>query len=63
MGAQGITVSRVDEIGDALKTVVAPGKPAVIDLLLKRELGEPFRRDAFRMPRRLLEKYQAHSAQ
>jgi len=62
MGARGITVDRVDAIGDALKSAVKSNKPTVINLMLTRELGDPFRRDAFRQPKRLLPKYRKYSA-
>ena len=62
MGAEGITVDHVDQLGDALKTAVASNRPTVLNVMLTRELGEPFRRDAFRQPLRMLDKYKAHSA-
>ena len=62
MGAKGITVDHVDSIGDALKSAVKSNKPTVINLMLTRELGDPFRRDAFRQPKRLLAKYKKYSA-
>jgi sulfoacetaldehyde acetyltransferase len=31
-------------------------------MMLTQELGDPFRRDAFRQPKRLLPKYRKHSA-
>ena len=62
MGAEGIRVTHADQVGDALRAAVASGKPTVLDVLLTRELGEPFRRDAFRPPVRLLEKYKELSA-
>ena len=61
MGGEGITVSRVGDIGDALQSAVKSGKPTVINLLLTRELGDPFRRDAFKYPERMLDKYKAYS--
>src|SRR5688572_18357868 len=62
MGAHGLTVEHVDEIGDALRGAVKSGKPTVINMMLTQELGDPFRRDAFRQPRRLLQKYRKFSA-
>jgi len=62
MGAQGLTVEHVDEIGDALRAAVRSNKPTVINMMLTQELGDPFRRDAFRQPQRLLAKYRKHSA-
>lgn len=62
MGAEGITVSHQDQVGDALRAAIASNKPTVLDVLLTRELAEPFRRDAFKPPVRLLEKYKELSA-
>ena len=62
MGAQGITVGRVDEVEDALRSAVRSNKPTVINLVLTQELGDPFRRDAFKPPKRLLPRYKKYSA-
>ena len=62
MGANGLTVEHVDEISDALRGALKSNKPTVINMMLTQELGDPFRRDAFRQPRRLLPKYRKHSA-
>ena len=62
MGANGMTVEHADEVGDALRGAVKSNKPTVINLMLTQELGDPFRRDAFRQPRRLLAKYRKYSA-
>jgi len=62
MGANGITVEHEDQVGSALREAVASNRPSVINLRLTKALGEPFRRDAFKPPRRLLEKYAAFSA-
>ena len=62
MGANGITVDHVDEVGDALRGALKSSKPTVINMMLTQELGEPFRRDAFRQPKRLLQKYRKYSA-
>jgi sulfoacetaldehyde acetyltransferase len=62
MGANGITVDHVDEIGDALRGAIKSTRPTVINMMLTQELGEPFRRDAFRQPKRLLQKYRKYSA-
>jgi sulfoacetaldehyde acetyltransferase len=62
MGANGMTVEHVDEVGDALRGAVRSNRPTVINLMLTQELGDPFRRDAFRQPRRLLAKYRKYSA-
>jgi sulfoacetaldehyde acetyltransferase len=62
MGAEGITVSHEDQVGDALRAAVASGRPTVLTVMLTRELGDPFRRDALKHPVRLLEKYKALGA-
>jgi sulfoacetaldehyde acetyltransferase len=64
MGASGISVNHVDQIGDALKTAVDSNVPTVLVLHLTDELAEPFRRDAFKpQPIRFLEKYKALSGE
>ena len=62
MGANGITVEHVDEVGDALRGAVRSNRPTVINVMLTRELGDPFRRDAFKQPLRMLPKYKKYSA-
>ena len=62
MGADGVTVTREEAIAPALAAALASGRPTVVNLVLTQALAEPFRRDAFRPPRRLLDKYRAHSA-
>jgi sulfoacetaldehyde acetyltransferase len=62
MGAQGLTVEHEDQVGDALLAAIASNQPTVINLRLTQALGDPFRRDAFKPPRRLLAKYAAYSA-
>jgi len=62
MGAEGYRVEHEDEVSDALKAALKSGKPAVVEIMLTQELGEPFRRDAFRPPHRLLPKYRRFSA-
>jgi sulfoacetaldehyde acetyltransferase len=49
-------------VSDALKAALKSGKPAVVEIMLTQELGEPFRRDAFRPPHRLLPKYRRFNA-
>jgi len=61
MGAEGIVVDKLDDVGAALKRAVDlqmnGGKTCVIEIMCTRELGDPFRRDALSKPVRLLEKY------
>ncbi len=61
MGAQGQTVERLADVGPALAAACAAqgdGATTVLEMMVTRELGDPFRRDALQKPRRLLEKYQ-----
>ena len=61
MGAEGIVVDRLEDVGPALKKAVDmqmnQGKTTVIEVMCTRELGDPFRRDALAKPIRLLDKY------
>ena len=50
------------EVGDALRQATEAqkdGKTTVIEVLTTRELGDPFRRDAMKLPQRVLAKYQS----
>ena len=62
MGAEGIVVEKLDEVGPALERAIEmqmnEGKTCVIEIMCTRELGDPFRRDALSKPVRFLEKYQ-----
>lgn len=61
MGAQGVVVEKLDQVGPALQRAVAAqmneGKTTVVEIMCTRELGDPFRRDALSKPVRLLDKY------
>lgn len=61
MGAEGIVVDRLEDVGPALKRAVDlqmnHGKTTIIEIMCTRELGDPFRRDALSKPVRLLDKY------
>jgi len=61
MGAEGIVVDQLDQVGPALKKAVDmqmnEGKTCVVEIMCTRELGDPFRRDALSKPVRFLEKY------
>ncbi|MFQ5994497.1 MAG: sulfoacetaldehyde acetyltransferase [Acidiferrobacterales bacterium] len=64
MGAQGITVDKLDEVGPALTKACEDqktGKTTILEIMVTRELGDPFRRDALKKPVRLLEKYNAYT--
>ena len=62
MGAEGIVVDRLEDVGPALKKAIdaqmKQGKTTVIEIMTTRELGDPFRRDALSKPVRFLDKYQ-----
>jgi sulfoacetaldehyde acetyltransferase len=61
MGAEGVTVDRLEDVGPALKRAIDAqmnhGKTTIIEIMCTRELGDPFRRDALAKPVRLLDKY------
>jgi sulfoacetaldehyde acetyltransferase len=61
MGAEGIVVEKLNEVGPALERAVAAqmneGRTTVVEIMCTRELGDPFRRDALSKPVRLLDKY------
>jgi len=61
MGAEGIVVDQLDQVGPALKRAVEmqmkEGKTCVVEIMCTRELGDPFRRDALSKPVRFLDKY------
>lgn len=60
MGARGVRVERLDQVGDALREACAAqeqGRTTILEILCSRELGDPFRRDALKKPTRMLEKY------
>ncbi|VVE61329.1 Sulfoacetaldehyde acetyltransferase [Pandoraea anapnoica] len=61
MGAEGIVVDRLEDVGPALKKAIDmqmnQGKTTIIEIMCTRELGDPFRRDALSKPVRMLDKY------
>ncbi len=60
MGAEGVEVTNLGEVGEALQRACdaqKAGKTTVLDVHVTQELGDPFRRDALKKPKRLLEKY------
>ncbi|WP_020660033.1 sulfoacetaldehyde acetyltransferase [Amycolatopsis benzoatilytica] len=62
MGADGIVVDKLEDVGPALRKAVDAqmneGRTTVVEVMCTRELGDPFRRDALSKPVRFLEKYQ-----
>ena len=61
MGAEAITVTKLEEVGPALKKAIDmqmnERKTTIIEIYCTRELGDPFRKDALSKPVRFLEKY------
>ena len=60
MGAEGVTISDLGAVGEALDKACDAqkrGKTTVVEIMCSRELGDPFRRDALSKPVRLLDKY------
>ena len=64
MGAEGLRIESLSEVGDALRQACKAqkeGKTTIVEMMCTRELGDPFRRDALKLPVRLLAKYKAYS--
>ncbi len=62
MGAEGVRVEKVSEVGAVLRDACKAqkeGKTTIVEMMCTRELGDPFRRDALKKPVRLLEKYKS----
>jgi sulfoacetaldehyde acetyltransferase len=58
MGAEGIGVQREADLQGAITEAFGRNKPVVLDVAIdSSELGEPFRRDALKLPTRHLDKY------
>ncbi|MFU2014526.1 sulfoacetaldehyde acetyltransferase [Peribacillus butanolivorans] len=58
MGAVGIRVEKPEELGPVIEAAIKSNKPTVIDIQVDgTQLAPPFRKDALKMPTRLLEKY------
>ncbi|MPZ45770.1 MAG: sulfoacetaldehyde acetyltransferase [Betaproteobacteria bacterium] len=60
MGADGLVVDELSDAGPALRAACdaqSEGRTTVLEVMVTRELGDPFRRDALSKPVRLLEKY------
>jgi sulfoacetaldehyde acetyltransferase len=65
MGAEGVRVEKASDVGPALRAAAAAqreGKTTVLEMMVTRELGDPFRRDALSLPVRHLAKYKATAA-
>jgi sulfoacetaldehyde acetyltransferase len=65
MGADGARIDKVSDVGPALRAAAAAqreGKTTVLEMMVTRELGDPFRRDALSLPVRHLAKYKGTAA-
>jgi sulfoacetaldehyde acetyltransferase len=63
MGAEGVRVDRVEDVGPALRAACdaqRDGRTTVLEMMVTRELGDPFRRDALKKPVRYLDKYKSY---
>ncbi len=61
-GCEGVVVDKVGDVGAALQESVkrqAEGRTTVIEMMVTKELGDPFRRDALSKPVRHLAKYKS----
>lgn len=64
MGAEGLRIDQLSDVGPALREACAAqrrGKTTIIEVMVNKELGDPFRRDALALPTRFLPKYR-HTA-
>ena len=58
-------IDKLSDVGPALRAAAKAqreGKTTVLEMMVTRELGDPFRRDALALPTRHLAKYQATAA-
>jgi sulfoacetaldehyde acetyltransferase len=65
MGADGHRVDTLSDVGPALRAAVkaqGEGRTTVLEMMVTRELGDPFRRDALALPTRHLAKYKSTAA-
>jgi sulfoacetaldehyde acetyltransferase len=65
MGAEGVRVDSLSDVGPALAAATkaqSEGKTTVLEMMVTRELGDPFRRDALALPVRHLDKYKSTAA-
>jgi sulfoacetaldehyde acetyltransferase len=63
MGAEGVVVERLSDVGTSLRAACAAqseGKTTILEMMVTRELGDPFRRDALSKPVRFLEQYKEY---
>jgi len=58
MGAEGITVEKEGDLQSAMRDAFSSRRPTIVEVVVDgAELGDPFRRDALKLPVRHLDKY------
>ena len=63
MGAAGTTIDRPEDIAQAVSEALSSDQPSVIEVMTDpKALNEPYRRDALKLPVRVLDKYRKYSA-
>jgi sulfoacetaldehyde acetyltransferase len=65
MGAEGLRIEKLSDVGPALAAAAQTqreGRTTVLEMMVTRELGDPFRRDALALPVRHLDKYKSTAA-
>jgi sulfoacetaldehyde acetyltransferase len=65
MGAEGQRIDALADVGPALRAAAKAqreGRTTVLEMMVTRELGDPFRRDALALPTRHLAKYASTAA-
>jgi len=65
MGAEGQRIDKLSDVGPALRAAAkaqVEGRTTVLEMMVTRELGDPFRRDALALPTRHLAKYKSTAA-
>jgi sulfoacetaldehyde acetyltransferase len=65
MGAEGQRIDKLSDVGSALRAAAkaqGEGRTTVLEMMVTRELGDPFRRDALALPTRHLAKYKPTAA-
>ena len=65
MGAEGRRIDALSDVGPAVREAAkaqGDGRTTVLEMMVTRELGDPFRRDALALPTRHLAKYKSTAA-
>ncbi len=63
LGAEGLTIDKLSDVGPALRAATQAqkeGKTTILEMMVTRELGDPFRRDALSKPVRFLDRYKEY---